>query len=162
MTEDSITEYVNNYVPRGYEMTSGVQLTSGVAVTSGSEIHIVPSGAGVINVIHSVEWIIEESAAELGLDSFTLTTSGLISSPVDLNWYFTSDCWRCFIQLADKSTVGYLDGTAPQFADFIYGTIFFNPPLVLSAGSSQSFHFLPVGTPTKDIKVMVKYEHRVE
>jgi len=162
MTDDSITEYVNAYVPRGWEMTSGVQLASGVTVTGDDEINILPSGAGVVNIIHSVEWMIEESAIELGLDSFTLTTSGLISSPIDTNWTFTSDCWRCFVMLADKTTVGRIDGTAPQFGDFIYGTIFFNPPLELSAEMSQSFHFLPVGTPTKDLKVLVKYEHRVE
>ena len=164
MTDKTITQYFNDYVPRGYELISGAIIESSSGYDGTAIIDIAPSGTNVKYVVHTINVMVDQAGDDLGLDSLTLTTSGGTrpDSPINAEWGMTYTCWRCLLNTCDLHTLTRVNADTGTFQDMLFAAIYPNPPLELSANQEDHFMIMPSGTATKNLRFIVKYNYFTE
>lgn len=164
MTDRNITQYFNDYVPKGYELMENAWIESSSGYDGSPILDLMPSGTNVKYVVHTINVLIDQSGDDLGLDQLKICTSGgsRPDSPIDTEWGLTLVCWRCLLNMCDIHTITRVNADAGTFQDMLFGAIYPNPPLVLSANQQDHFMIMPSGTSTKTIRFIVKYNYFTE
>lgn len=161
MSEKTITQYFNDYVPRGNELMIDAHIDSSSGYDGSAILDLAPSGTNVKYVVHTINVMIDQIGDDLGLDQLKIITSGgsRADSPIDLEWGMTYTCWRCLLNTCDHHTITRVNADTGTFQDILFGAIYPNPPLELSANQDDHFMIMPSGTAAKNIRFIVKYNY---